>query len=75
VLSAVKTKNLSTSSHLYITKHERQGKKQRRRERNKGRGGKQGCRGGKGKKIAEYMPRRFGKVEEARGIPGRRGST
>ena len=45
VLSAVKTKNSSTSGHLYITKHERQGKKQRKRERNRGRGGKQGCRG------------------------------
>ena len=31
VLSAVKTKNSSTSGHLYITKHERQGKKQRKR--------------------------------------------
>jgi len=45
VLSAVKTKNSSTSGHLYITKHERQGNKQRKRERNRGRGGKQGCRG------------------------------
>jgi hypothetical protein len=31
VLSAVKTKNSSTSGHLYITKHERQGNKQRKR--------------------------------------------
>ena len=31
VLSAVKTKNSITSGHLYITKHKRQGKKQRKR--------------------------------------------
>jgi hypothetical protein len=30
-MTSAKTKNSSTSSHLYITKHERQGKKQRKR--------------------------------------------
>jgi hypothetical protein len=59
VLSAVKTKNSSTSSHLHITKHERQEKKQRKRRE----AGLQRKR--EGKQTAEYTPQRFGKAEEA----------